>query len=324
MPIVSIIVPVFKTERYLRRCVDSILAQTFSDFECILVNDGSPDNCPAICDEYAVKDSRVVVIHQKNAGVSAARNAGLDIARGEWIGFVDSDDWCDPDMYRVLYDNAVKYDADVSVCAIREITSDGKEKEYTKNKIKMYNGQKAILRMLSSQISFGVNNFNKLIKQKLLIENGIRFDTAIQQCEDLLLTYEVFKHAEKVVHYCMPYYNYFFHYESVTHQYGLTEQAKTGLVTIDRIILSEGDKIIKEKLFAYKFLIIAIICGQYIRQRDCTDDNFLVLKNCIKKNIKYILFRFSVSVKTKIKCCLIFLPYLHRLIYFIWILLGRP
>ncbi|MDR2409141.1 MAG: glycosyltransferase, partial [Bacteroidales bacterium] len=95
MTVLSIIVPVYKVEPYLRRCIDSILAQTFTDFECILIDDGSPDGCPAICDEYAEKDKRIMVIHQENEGVSAARNAGLDIAKGEWIGFVDSDDWCD-------------------------------------------------------------------------------------------------------------------------------------------------------------------------------------------------------------------------------------
>lgn len=91
-PKISCIVPVYNVEKYLRRCVDSILAQTFTDFELILVDDGSPDGCPAICDEYAEKDSRVRVIHQENKGVSAARNAGLDMARGEYVCFVDGDD----------------------------------------------------------------------------------------------------------------------------------------------------------------------------------------------------------------------------------------
>jgi glycosyltransferase involved in cell wall biosynthesis len=324
MPVISIIVPVYKTEKYLRRCIDSILAQTFKDFECILINDGSPDNCPAICDEYAAKESRIVVIHKKNAGVSAARNAGLDMARGEWIGFVDSDDWCDPDMFRVLYDNAVNCDADVSICAIRVITSDGRIREYPKNKLKVYNGQAAILKMLSSEMSFGVNTWNKLIKQKLFSKNRLQFDTTIQYYEDLLLTYEVFKHSEKAVHFCMPYYNYYFHSESAIHQYGLTEQAKTGLVAIDRIILSENDKRIRKKIIVIKFNFIVSICGQYIKRKDCTDDNFIMLKNYILKNIRYILFSFSISLKLKIHCCLIFFPYLYMPVYFIWKLLGKP
>ncbi len=98
MPAVSVIVPVYKVEPYLRRCVDSILAQTFTDFELILVDDGSPDNCGAICDEYAEKDSRVKVIHKKNGGVSSARNMGLDAARGEYIYFCDGDDYIEKEL----------------------------------------------------------------------------------------------------------------------------------------------------------------------------------------------------------------------------------
>lgn len=99
---VSIIIPVYKVEKYLSKCIESILKQTYFDLELILVDDGSPDKCPEICDTYASKDERVVVIHQKNAGVSAARNAGLEKAKGEYIGFVDPDDWIAPEMYEKM------------------------------------------------------------------------------------------------------------------------------------------------------------------------------------------------------------------------------
>ena len=102
MPKISIIVPVYKVEPYLKRCVDSILHQTFTDFECILVDDGSPDNCPDICDEYARKDKRIRVVHKENGGLSDARNAGLDIAQGEYIGFVDGDDYIHPQTYEIM------------------------------------------------------------------------------------------------------------------------------------------------------------------------------------------------------------------------------
>ena len=112
MPKVSVIVPVYNVEPYLHRCVDSILAQTFTDFELILVDDGSPDNCPSICDEYAKKDNRVVVIHQNNGGLSAARNAGIDWSfansDSEWITFIDSDDWVHKQCLEVLYTVAKK------------------------------------------------------------------------------------------------------------------------------------------------------------------------------------------------------------------------
>lgn len=120
MPSISVIVPVYKVEAFLHRCVDSILAQTFGDFELILVDDGSPDNCGAICEEYAAKESRVHVIHQKNGGLSAARNSGIDWAfensSSRWLAFVDSDDWVHPDFLKTLYETAEQTLCKISVC----------------------------------------------------------------------------------------------------------------------------------------------------------------------------------------------------------------
>lgn len=122
MAMISVIVPVYKVERYIHRCVDSILIQTFSDFELILVDDGSPDNCGAICDAYAAKDNRIHVIHQENGGLSAARNAGIDwvfsSSESQWILFVDSDDWIHPDMLSTLLEAAVTNGVNVSICDI--------------------------------------------------------------------------------------------------------------------------------------------------------------------------------------------------------------
>ena len=110
MPAISVIVPVYKVEKYIHRCVRSILGQTYADFELILVDDGSPDNCGVICDEYAAKDSRVVVIHQENGGLSAARNAGIDWvfanSDSQWLSFIDSDDWVHPEYLQRLLDAA--------------------------------------------------------------------------------------------------------------------------------------------------------------------------------------------------------------------------
>ncbi len=111
---VSIIVPIYKVERYLRECVDSILAQTLKDIEIILVDDGSPDSCPHIVDEYAKQDSRIKAIHQENSGYSKAVNRGIAEAQGEYIGIIESDDWIEPDMYEKLYRSAKKYDTDVT------------------------------------------------------------------------------------------------------------------------------------------------------------------------------------------------------------------
>ena len=118
MPKLSVIVPVYNTEKYLRECVDSILAQTFTDFELILVDDGSTDGSGAICDEYAGKDSRIRVIHQENGGATLARRSGVRIAQGEYVAFVDSDDWIAQHIYQNMMEKAETCGADVILCDI--------------------------------------------------------------------------------------------------------------------------------------------------------------------------------------------------------------
>ena len=113
---ISVIVPVYKVESYLEQCISSIIKQTYKNLEIILVNDGSPDNCGKLCDIYAKKDSRIKVIHKKNGGLSDARNVALDIATGDYIGFVDSDDWININMYEVLINEAKNEDADIVEC----------------------------------------------------------------------------------------------------------------------------------------------------------------------------------------------------------------
>ena len=123
-PMVSVIVPIYNVEKYLKRCIDSILNQTYKNLEIILVDDGSPDKCPQICDEYAKSDKRIKVIHKQNAGVSAARNDGLAIAQGDLIGFVDSDDFIHPSMYEEMVNYLVSQDCDLVSCGFSEFSDD--------------------------------------------------------------------------------------------------------------------------------------------------------------------------------------------------------
>lgn len=139
MPELSIIVPIYKVEKYLEECIQSILGQTFTDFELILVDDGSPDACPQMCDAIAEQDSRVRVLHQKNGGLSAARNTGIEAARGNWLGFVDSDDFVAPDFYEKLYNAAVNADADCAVCSVQLTHEDGSRMD-TPPQWKVYGG----------------------------------------------------------------------------------------------------------------------------------------------------------------------------------------
>ena len=143
MPKVSIVVPVYKVERFLRRCIDSLLVQTLQEIEVILVDDGSPDTCPQICDEYQMADHRIKVIHKENGGLSSARNAGLHMATGEYVGYIDSDDYAEPDMFEKLYRCAEEHRVDfvmadywrVSNETRREKTLDIRSGLYTKQDI---------------------------------------------------------------------------------------------------------------------------------------------------------------------------------------------
>lgn len=132
MPLISVIVPVYNVEPYLRRCIDSILSQTFTDFELILVDDGSLDNCPAICDQYALEDGRIHVIHQENGGLSAARNAGLDYvfdySDNEWVSFVDSDDWVDDHYLEFLY-KAASNNVNISLIGFKFVENDCQDRQ---------------------------------------------------------------------------------------------------------------------------------------------------------------------------------------------------
>ena len=113
-PLISVIVPIYNVEKYLARCVDSIVNQTYKNLEIILVDDGSPDRCPQMCDDYAEKDSRIKVVHKKNGGLSDARNAGMAVATGEYISFIDSDDWIETSMFELLINNIFQYDCEIS------------------------------------------------------------------------------------------------------------------------------------------------------------------------------------------------------------------
>ncbi len=125
LPKVSVIVPVYNSEKFISKCIESILSQTLAEIELILINDGSTDASPVICEKYMNADSRIKYISQKNQGVSAARNAGLRVASGEFIGFTDSDDYVAPEMYEILYSNAMKYSVDVSACQRIRIDESG-------------------------------------------------------------------------------------------------------------------------------------------------------------------------------------------------------
>lgn len=180
---ISVIVPVYKAEKYLHRCVDSILAQSYTDFELLLINDGSPDNCGAICNEYAAKDSRVRVFHKENGGVSSARNFGLDNARGEWVAFCDSDDYVTADWLSA-YSDAIANNVDLAIQGYNIIYGDRTiMKELPQCEGRTIEDKRDLITSLMCQGVYGYL-WVKLLRRKIIEDNHIRFDTKSTFCED--------------------------------------------------------------------------------------------------------------------------------------------
>ena len=224
IPKVSIIVPIYNVEKYLSRCLDSLVGQTMDDIEIITVNDGSLDNSLSILRDYSKKDSRIIVINQENYGVSEARNAGIALARGEYIAFVDPDDWIEKDMYTTMYQKAIEYDCDIVMCSyVREFNSHSKIKEFDlprelylpKEELNSF-----ILRRLIGPINDEIANpelldawgpvWSKMYKRDLLINNAISFTDLkeIGTNEDSLFNMEAIYYSESCCFINKPLYHY--------------------------------------------------------------------------------------------------------------------
>lgn len=195
--LVSVVVPVYKVEPYLHRCVDSILAQNHRELEVILIDDGSPDQCGQICDDYALVDSHVRVIHQTNQGLSAARNAGLDVARGDFITFVDSDDWIHPALVEELLRILEAARADIAVCRHCVASSVGQQCGDTSSATtREFSAEEALAELLGPDYVTMVVSWGKLYRAGLF--DGIRFPVG-RVHEDDFTTHRLFHRARRVV-----------------------------------------------------------------------------------------------------------------------------
>lgn len=249
---ISIIVPVYNVEKYLRRCLDSIRAQTFTDFECICVDDGSSDGSGKILDEYAEKDSRFVVVHKDNGGVSSARNAGLDVARGEWLAFVDSDDWVEKEWLEFLYIKCKENDADICWCDyIKEYPNSSSQyiEQKTENNIESF-----VNDILSDKI--GAFLWNKLFRfeaiQCLIHHCGIVFEAEMDIWEDLLFIMRLCKYIEKNFYLNKGLYHYFQRKDSYANSIINTkkaEQIKSVYKLIGEIIIDYERKYLNSFLY---------------------------------------------------------------------------
>lgn len=226
---ISIIVPIYKVEKYIRQCVDSIINQTYEDIEIVLVDDGSPDNCPQICDDYAKKDSRVKVIHKENDGIMSARKAGVKVATGEYIGFVDGDDWIEPDMYAHFASSIEMYHPDM---VLSEFYFSYPEKEGLSSQklskaffLKEDMKREIYPTMLFKDkfYSFGINPccWSKVFKKEILEDNLNKVTTKIKIGEDAAFVYPCLLEAENVAYVDKFLYHYRINRGSITKAYNI-------------------------------------------------------------------------------------------------------
>ncbi|MCR2822025.1 glycosyltransferase family 2 protein [Lederbergia panacisoli] len=207
-PIISIIVPVYNVQSYLPRCINSILDQTFSDFELLLINDGSTDNSGNICDEYSKKDSRIIVIHKENGGVSSARNVGIDAAKGEYLAFIDSDDFIHQKMYEILYQIASNYSSDVVVCDFLKVQNENVSLHNAGYNIKHFTNIQALNELYTNNYKNAqkwVFLWNKLYKRNLF--NDVKFPDG-KIYEDELVAHKILYSCQILTYIDMPFYYY--------------------------------------------------------------------------------------------------------------------
>ena len=257
MPKVSIICPVYKAEKYIHRCLDSIQQQTFTDWECILVDDGSPDTSGAICDEYAANDSRFKVIHKENGGVSAARQTGFDAACGEYIIHADPDDYVESTMLKELYKKAKQDDADMVICDFY-YDIEGKA---------IYHKQQPSLLMADKVLHdlFGKLHgscWNKLVRRSCCVKYNAKFPEGVNYCEDVCFNVQLLKHDIKIAYLPKAFYHYVQYETSITNNFTLKTldvckkyvEVLSTILPEDSVMVQRAKGMVKCCAFRYELL----------------------------------------------------------------------
>lgn len=313
---ISIIIPVYNIAQYLPRCLDSIINQTYKNLEIIIVDDGSVDNSKEIITEYEKKDSRIVSIFKENSGVSDTRNMGIEVSTGDYIGFVDGDDYIEPDMFELLINNALKYNADISHCGYKMVFPSRVDYYYNTGKVIIQDKNKGILDLLQGTlIEPGI--WNKLYKRSVV--GKVRMPSGIRINEDFLFNIMVFANAEKSVFEDKPMYHYILRKNSAATSAISEHKLFDGETVRERIVqLFKGnDKIYGvalDNLLRYEISLMRTF-------GTCKDaKSFLHRKNEVKIKIKGLYSEMKnmglLSKRTKIDCMLImYCPALFNLIY---------
>lgn len=260
--LISVIVPVYNAEKYLDKCIQSILGQTYPNIELLLIDDGSTDSSGSICDRYLAGDTRVRVFHKSNEGISAARNLGLDNAKGEWIAFVDSDDWIDADMYEDMYNAAIRNQADMVCC---DLWIEYKNSRIIQSYDNRYDNHKLMYDCLEPIIEVYFVMWNKLVSRKLYDDNNIRAIIGANMWEDVELMTKIRYFSKSLYVVNIPYYHY--------------NKTSDSSVTISSKIINSANGQVERVRHIEQFFIDQ---GEYERYK-----HFISL---LKYSSKYILF----------------------------------
>jgi glycosyltransferase involved in cell wall biosynthesis len=315
-PEISIIVPIYKVEPYLKRCVDSILGQTFSNFELILVDDGSPDNCGKICDEYLQKDSRVKVIHKVNGGLSSARNAGLDLANGKYVGFVDSDDYIHQKMFQVLHENAEKYTANVVICDFLKVyeTECFYTEDFSYSNILQFTNIQALNELYTNNNIKFVVVWNKLYDRTLF--KDVRFPDG-KSDEDEFIAHRTLYNTNKVIYVQGSLYYYLQRNNSIVGSPFNIRRLDKVYALEDRFKFFRTVKQLKLKNKAEKDYVDSFFWNYYKAKKELTnvDEDLKKLEKNLNKNLSSIIRNPLFGLKHKIALVLFAInPKLYELI----------
>lgn len=298
---ISVVVPIYNVEQYLDQCVKSIVNQSYTNLEIILVDDGSQDRCSDICDKWEIKDERIRVIHKINGGLSDARNCGMEIATGDYFSFIDSDDFVDTSMYSKLLNGIQKYNADIAVCG-RYMYRDGKcKKRHSVNDIKVFNEDEGIGELLRG-VYIDESACGKLYKRELW--EGIHFPYG-EINEDIITIPHVFEKSKRIVHVSEPLYYYRYNPKSITNG---------GYNKKDRIVFRHIEyikKFIKKRhtylneeciIFQYRYAVAQMVSIlKTLNGKKEYSEDYYKYKNIMLKTYPSVVVSKKATIKQKIK-----------------------
>lgn len=310
--LVSVIIPAYNIEDYIGRCLDSIISQTYKNLEIIVVDDGSRDHTGEILDNYAKKDRRIKVIHKENGGVSSARNKGIEVAEGDYIGFIDGDDLIEPEMYKILVDLLEEENADIAHCGYQMVFPDRIDYYHNTGKKKIQTTEEGLKDLLSGEmIEPGL--VNKLYKKELI--KNCRLNETVKINEDLLMNYQLFKLSQKSVYYDITPYSYMIRSSSATGANSLITKREDSLRVLNQI----KDDCINNNLLSiiykrYIYLLMAI-CRDGLKDKSYMKYQKKQRKQ-LKKELKTDVFKSCIPKKLKYMSLFsCYFPHIMKIIY---------